>query len=208
MSKKIFIACDNEHISDFISNYAAKEGFTVRAICDISEDTQHVVRECCMLHPDIIILGGCYLDAEQKCRLSSLMSDIYTLKNDGSKHSLSLPLDIAQLSKVFEKYDKKKAGEYDTLVIDNENNCVRVGSNEYQIGLNELEILRCLIANPNRVFSKEQLAYEVFGPDAKGSDALVEESVSLLKSKLDGLSSKWSIRLIWGVGYKFAVNVQ
>ena len=60
--------------------------------------------------------------------------------------------------------------------------------------------------NPNRVFSKEQLAYEVFGPDAKGSDALVEESVSLLKSKLDGLSSKWSIRLIWGVGYKFEVN--
>ena len=168
MSKKIFIACDNEHISDLISNYAAKEGFTVRAICDISEDTQHVVRECCMLHPDIIILGGCYLDAEQECRLSSLMSDIYTLKNDGSEHTLSLPLDIAQLSKVFEKYDKKKAG----------------------------------------VFSKEQLAYEVFGPDAKGSDALVEESVSLLKSKLDGLSSKWSIRLIWGVGYKFEVNVQ
>ena len=56
------------------------------------------------------------------------------------------------------------------------------------------------------MFSKEQLAYEVFGPDAKGSDALVEESVSLLKSKLDGLSSKWSIRLIWGVGYKFEVN--
>ena len=97
-------------------------------------------------------------------------------------------------------------GEYGSLVIDNEHNCVRIGDKEYQIGLNELEILRSFIANPNRVFSKEQLAYEVFGPDAKGSDALVEESVSLLKSKLDGLSSKWSIRLIWGVGYKFEVN--
>lgn len=206
MSKKIIIACDNEHICDFISNYAAKEGFTVRTKCDISEDTQHVVRECLVLHPDIIVLGGCYLDAEQECRHTSLMADIYTLKNDGGEHALSLPIDIAQLSRIFEKYNKKKTGEYGTLVIDNENNCVRVGDKEYQLGLNELEILRSLIANPNRVFSKEQLAYEVFGPDAKGSDALVEESVSLLKSKLDGLSSKWSIRLIWGVGYKFEVN--
>ena len=53
MSKKIIIACDNEHICDFIENYAEKEGFTVRTICDISEDTQHVVRECLVLHPDI-----------------------------------------------------------------------------------------------------------------------------------------------------------
>ncbi len=206
MSKKIFIACDNEHISDFIANYAAKEGFTVRTVCDISEDTQHVVRECCILHPDIIILGGCYLDAEQECRHTSLMSDIYTLKNDGGEYTLSLPLDIAQLAKIFAKYDGKNRGEYDTLSIDNEHNCVKVGDTEYSLGLNELEILRSFIANPNRVFSKEQLAYEVFGPDAKGSDALVEEAVSLLKSKLDGLSAKWSIRLIWGVGYKFEVN--
>ena len=42
MSKKIIIACDNEHICDFIENYAEKEGFTVKTICDISEDTQHV----------------------------------------------------------------------------------------------------------------------------------------------------------------------
>ena len=46
MSKKIIIACDNEHICDFIENYAEKEGFTVKTICDISEDTQHVVRDC------------------------------------------------------------------------------------------------------------------------------------------------------------------
>lgn len=51
MSKKIIIACDNEHICDFIENYAEKEGFTVKTICDISEDTQHVVRECLILHP-------------------------------------------------------------------------------------------------------------------------------------------------------------
>ena len=98
MSKKIIIACDNEHICDFIENYAEKEGFTVKTICDISEDTQHVVRECLILHPDIIILGGCYLDAEQECRHTSLMADIYTLKNDGGEHTLSLPLDIGQLS--------------------------------------------------------------------------------------------------------------
>ena len=89
MSKKIIIACDNEHICDFIENYAEKEGFTVKTICDISEDTQHVVRECLILHPDIIILGGCYLDAEQECRHTSLMADIYTLKNDGGEHTLS-----------------------------------------------------------------------------------------------------------------------
>ena len=82
MSKKIIIACDNEHICDFIENYAEKEGFTVKTICDISEDTQHVVRECLILHPDIIILGGCYLDAEQECRHTSLMADIYTLKTE------------------------------------------------------------------------------------------------------------------------------
>ena len=44
MSKKILIACDSEQVSDFISNFAAKEGFTVRVICDISCDIQHYGR--------------------------------------------------------------------------------------------------------------------------------------------------------------------
>ena len=176
MSKKIIIACDNEHICDFIENYAEKEGFTVKTICDISEDTQHVVRECLILHPDIIILGGCYLDAEQECRHTSLMADIYTLKNDGGEHTLSLPLDIGQLSEVFDKYDGKLCGECDTLSIDNEHNCAKVGDKEYPLGLNELEILRSFIANPNRVFSKEQLAGKILdvcdGKTGHGLDSL------------------------------------
>ena len=205
MSKKILIACDSEQVSDFISNFAAKEGFTVRVICDISCDIQHVVRECCILHPDIIFLGGCYLEAEQECRHSSLMSDIYVLGKDDA-YSVQLPLDIKELTAIFEKYNTKHIGECGTLKIDNERNCAVVGDKEYPLSLTELEILRCFIMNPNRVFSKEQLAYEVFGPDVADADRQAEEAVGELKSKLDGLSSKWSIRLLWGVGYKFEVN--
>lgn len=206
MSKKILIACDSEQVSDFISNFAAKEGFTVRAICDISCDVQHVVRECCILHPDIIILGGCYLEAEKECRHTSLMSDIYLLGEEESPGYVPLPIDINKLSAVFEKFNRRHLGEYGTLKIDNENNCAVVGDKTYPLSLTELEILRCFIMNPNRVFSKEQLAYEVFGPDVADADRQAEEAVGELKSKLDGLSSKWSIRLLWGVGYKFEVN--
>ncbi len=207
MSKKILIACESEQVSDFIANYAAKEGFSVRVICGVDCEEQHIIRECCTEHPDIIILGGGCVQLEQACRHSSLDADIYLLKeNAEGKNEIAVPIEMKRLDTIFSKYAEKKNNGCGELELDAAACMAKVGDREFYLTTDEVQMLRCFIANPNRVFSKEQLAFEVFGADAANGPELAELAVNELKTKLDGLSSVWSIRFLWGVGYKFEVN--
>ena len=76
---------------------------------------------------------------------------------------------------------------------------------EIELELTEYDVLAILSKNPNRVFSRSQLAYEVLGVDAPSGEKAIEDAVISLKEKIDGLSPKWSLKFLWGVGYKFEV---
>ena len=207
MQKKLLAACDSESVCDFIGNFAVKDGFSVKTICSIDYDCQSVVRECCYFQPDIVILGGGYAACEDECRRALLMADVYVLSLEEGKNRLAYPINIAQLTELLEKHSGRKRLDCADLKIDEEHSQVTVGENVFSLSLDELEVLKCFLANPNRVFSREQLAFEVFGEDAADSESIAENAVGRLKEKLDGLSAKWSLKLLWGVGYKFEVFV-
>ena len=63
-----------------------------------------------------------------------------------------------------------------------------------------------LASNPNRVFTRDQLLDEVWGFDYYGDSRTVDVHVKRLREKLEGVSDKWALKTVWGVGYKFEVK--
>ena len=67
----------------------------------------------------------------------------------------------------------------------------------------ELELLYILSSNYNRVFTRAQLLDKVWGFDYLGASRTVDVPVKRLREKLEGVSDKWILKTVWGVGYKF-----
>ena len=67
----------------------------------------------------------------------------------------------------------------------------------------EMELIFHLAKNPNRVFTRDQLLDEVWGFDYYGDSRTVDVHIKRLREKLAGVSDKWELRTVWGVGYRF-----
>jgi DNA-binding response OmpR family regulator len=67
----------------------------------------------------------------------------------------------------------------------------------------EMELLYHLAASPNRVYTRNQLLDEVWGFDYFGDSRTVDVHIKRLREKLEGVSDKWLLKTVWGVGYKF-----
>ena len=70
----------------------------------------------------------------------------------------------------------------------------------------DIELLYHLAASPNRVYTRNQLLDEVWGFDYFGDSRTVDVHIKRLREKLEGVSDKWSLKTVWGVGYKFEVS--
>ena len=63
-----------------------------------------------------------------------------------------------------------------------------------------------LASSPNRVYTRNQLLDEVWGFDYFGDSRTVDVHIKRLREKLEGVSDQWSLKTVWGVGYKFEVT--
>ena len=70
----------------------------------------------------------------------------------------------------------------------------------------EIEILYMLASNPGQVFTREQLLNRVWGYDFAGETRTVDTHIKRIRAKLDNTGLNWSIKTIYGVGYKFEVE--
>ena len=70
----------------------------------------------------------------------------------------------------------------------------------------EIEILHLLASHPGQVFTREQLLSKVWGYDFAGETRTVDTHIKRIRAKLDSASLGWSIKTIYGVGYKFDLD--
>ena len=82
---------------------------------------------------------------------------------------------------------------------------LKINDNIIEVPPKELELLYFLASNPNRVFTREQLMYEVWGYDYPGDSRTVDVHIKRLREKVKGGES-WELQTVWGVGYKFEVR--
>ena len=99
--------------------------------------------------------------------------------------------------------ETKKEVRYEGLVINMTNYELRVRGEQVDTPPKEMELIYHLASNPNRVFTRDQLLDEVWGFDCYVDSRTVDVHIKRLREKLEGVSDKWTLKTVWGVGYKF-----
>ena len=222
---KILIIDDDNNICELLRLYIEKEGYEVI----IANDGKSALKIFEETNPKLIMLDIMLpeLDGWQVCREIRKKSDcpiiMLTAKDEVFDKVLGLELGaddyivkpfegkevVARIKAVLRRYDKHddlKEVNYDKLNINISNYELKVNGKIIDTPPKELELIYHLACNPNKVFTRNQLLDEVWGFDYYGDSRTVDVHIKRLREKLEGVSERWSLKTVWGVGYKFEVK--
>ncbi len=225
-SGKILIVDDDTNICELLRLYIEKEGFEAA----LAHDGESALKKFESFSPDLILLDIMLpgLDGWQVCReirkKSSCPIIMLTAKGEVFDKVLGLELGaddyvvkpfetkevVARINAVLrrsgksgERQNDSKEVSYDKLVINLTNYELKVDGVQVDTPPKEMELIYHLASNPNRVFTRDQLLDEVWGFDYYGDSRTVDVHIKRLREKLEGVSDKWTLKTVWGVGYKF-----
>ena len=70
----------------------------------------------------------------------------------------------------------------------------------------EIETMWTLASTPGKVFTRDNLLDSLWGYDYYGDSRTVDSHIKRLRAKLDSVPHPdWTIKTIWGVGYKLEI---
>jgi len=225
MNKRALIVEDDKNIAELLRLYLGKDGFDVMHAADggKAEDLFD------MFQPDVVLLDLMLpvKDGWQVCKYirskASTPIIMLTAKGEvsdkvsglemGADDYVTKPFDIKELIARVHAVMRRKDGDtatgrnlsYDKLSINLDSYELTVDGVRVDTPPKEMELLYHLAASPNRVFTRNQLLDEVWGFDYFGDSRTVDVHIKRLREKLEGVSEKWSLKTVWGVGYKFEV---
>ncbi len=78
---------------------------------------------------------------------------------------------------------------------------VRIGERRIELANKEFELLRALISDPRRVFTKDELLRDVWGYQSVAKTRTLDSHASRLRRKLDPEGGRFVLNC-WGVGYR------
>src|SRR5207302_654736 len=99
--------------------------------------------------------------------------------------------------------DAQNALRCGDLVIDLANYKVTVAGTSVELTYKEYELLRFLMGNPAKVFTREQLLNRVWGYDYYGGARTVDVHIRRLRSKIEVRPGDHFIDTVRNVGYRF-----
>lgn len=92
------------------------------------------------------------------------------------------------------------------LKIDRTARKVWINGEEKNFTAKEFDLLTFLAANPNHVFSKDELFRKIWGMESAGDIATVTVHIKKIREKIEFNTAKPQyIETIWGVGYRFKI---
>lgn len=226
MGKRAFVVEDDPNISELLRLYLGKDGFDVMLCADGAKAESMFD----LFMPDVVLLDIMLpgKDGWEICKAVRSKSNVpiimLTAKGEtgdkvsglemGADDYVTKPFEVkellARIHAVMRRTDVDGAVEkklsFDKLVINLDSYELIVDGQKIDTPPKEMELLYHLASSPNRVFTRNQLLDEVWGFDYFGDSRTVDVHVKRLREKLEGVSDKWCLRTVWGVGYKFEVS--
>lgn len=99
--------------------------------------------------------------------------------------------------------EEKNTIEFKDLILNLDSFEVTKKGKNLRLTIKEFEILKLLVLNPNKVFSKEQIYEAVWKEVYLGDDNAIMVQIKRLRNKLEeDLSNLKYIQTVWGIGYK------
>jgi DNA-binding response OmpR family regulator len=223
MSKRALIVEDDANIAELLRLYLGRDGFEVMIVSDGAKAEDGFD----LFTPDLVLLDIMLpgKDGWQICReirkKSAVPIIMLTAKGEtvdkvsglemGADDYVTKPFEVKELLARIHAVMRRTEGEgqiekklsFDKLVINLDSYELIVDGKKVDTPPKEMELLYHLAASPNRVFTRNQLLDEVWGFDYFGDSRTVDVHIKRLREKLEGVSDKWSLKTVWGVGYKF-----
>ena len=227
MAVSVLVVEDDRNIAELLQMYLEKEGYAV----SVAWDGGQGLSKFRSIKPDLVLLDVMMpvMDGLAVCKAIRAEGNtpviMLTAKSEtddkiaglkyGADDYITKPFEmrevLARIEAVLRRSDRisteKQARrlEFDKLVIDLDAFELTVDGKKVDIPPKEMELLFYLASSPNRVYTRNQLLDEVWGFDYFGDSRTVDVHVKRLRDKLDGISEKWTLKTVWGVGYKFEV---
>lgn len=227
----ILIADDNEDITDILANYAKKEELTPVIAADGAEAFQlfHEYNPCVVLL-DVMMPKEDGYEVCRKIRSESNVP-IILITARGEDFERIMGLDIgaddyivkpfspsevmARVRAVLRRMSSSEAAasqsgntmSISNLTINLDEYALTVDGERIPLTKKEIETMWTLAGNPNKVFTRDNLLDSLWGFDYFGDSRTVDSHIKRLRAKLDKTNHPdWSIKTIWGVGYKFEIE--
>ena len=226
MATKILVIEDDRNISDLLQLYLEKEGYAVTT----APDGRQGMDKFHSFQPDLVLLDIMMpvMNGWETCRAIRAEAQtpiiMLTAKSEtddkvmglkaGADDYIAKPFEMKEVLARIEailrrtvtaRTSSAKRLTFDRMIIDMDAFELIIDGKKVDAPPKEMELLFYLASTPNRVYTRNQLLDEVWGFDYFGDSRTVDVHVKRLREKLEGVSEKWNLKTVWGVGYKFEV---
>ena len=224
MAQKILICDDQPIIHETLGVYLESEGFEHISAMDGAE----ALTLANSAKPDLILLDLMMpkVSGIEVCRQIRAESRVpiimLTAKGEEIDRILGLELGaddyivkpfsarevVARVKAVLRRFTRakeetQKVLRFDNLEININNYDVRINGEKIPFTPKEVEIFQLLASHPGRVYEREQILSQVWGYDYFGDTRAVDTQIQRIRQKLPQEGIAWSIKTVYGVGYKF-----
>ena len=223
MAVSVLIVEDDRNIAELLQMYLEKEGYAVTVAADGGQG----LAKFRAIKPDLVLLDVMMpvMDGWSVCKAIRAEAQtpiiMLTAKGDteskvmglktGADDYVTKPFEMKEVLARIEAVLRRTSGVaaekkarrlvFDKLIIDMDAFELTVDGKKVDTPPKEMELLYYLASSPNRVYTRN----EVWGFDYFGDSRTVDVHVKRLREKLEGVSDQWSLKTVWGVGYKFEV---
>ena len=226
MARKVLIVEDEANIAELVNLYLKKEGYETM----VAGDGGKALELYRSFRPDLVLLDIMLpvMDGWAVCskirETDKTPIIMLTAKGEtidkvaglemGADDYIVKPFEMkellarvhAVLRRLGDEEERTRRLTFDGLVINLDSYELEVRGKRVDTPPKELELLFHLASHPNRVFTRDQLLDEVWGFEYYGDSRTVDVHIKRLREKLEGVSDKWCLKTVWGVGYKFEVK--
>ena len=227
MAVSVLIVEDDRNIAELLQMYLEKEGYAVTTAADGGKGLEKFRA----IKPDLVLLDVMMpvMDGWSVCRTIRAESQtpviMLTAKGEtddkvtglktGADDYITKPFEMKEVLARIEAVLRRTIGistekksrrlVFEKLIIDMDAFELIIDGKKVDTPPKEMELLYYLASSPNRVYTRNQLLDEVWGFDYFGDSRTVDVHVKRLREKLEQVSENWSLKTVWGVGYKFEV---
>ena len=227
MAISVLIVEDDRNIAELLQMYLEKEGYAVTTAFDGGQG----LTKFRAIKPDLVLLDVMMpvMDGWSVCKAirgeATTPIIMLTAKGEtddkvqglrsGADDYITKPFEMKEVLARIEAVLRRTTGTevqkksrrltFDKLIIDMDSFELLVDGKKVDTPPKEMELLYYLASSPNRVYTRNQLLDEVWGFDYFGDSRTVDVHIKRLREKLEGVCEGWSLKTVWGVGYKFEV---
>ncbi|OSA96223.1 response regulator transcription factor [Clostridium botulinum] len=227
--KKILICDDNDTVHETIGTYLKNDEMTYISAYDGKEALEKFNAE----KPDLVILDlmmpkifGTEVCKEIR-KISNVPIIMLTAKGEEIDRIVGLEIGaddyivkpfsprevVTRIKTIFRRVGNanidtnlnRKLVTFNNFNIDLDKYEIRLNKEKIDVTPKECQILYLLATNEGRVLSREEILDKVWGYDYFGDTRVVDTQIKRIRKKIPEEGEEWSIKTVYGIGYKFEV---